>query len=218
MRSDMHKVVIERPRFGHANPSRKWGGRVSENHDGPTFVSSARNRQYGWNAKGLSDFLSPLMRYLEGQVGRPWDKVYSEIRKGIPRGLHADHLWSHIRSAVQLNCFERDGEVFAWTHYFFGEVKVSGLYVHPRTGLLCFKPKPSRKPRTTNVAASATLIQRGELEEYRKINGIWYYRKFIRLDVAGPPVLQVVEKKQLNRRELRELGIENVTALPAVAH
>jgi glucose/arabinose dehydrogenase len=46
---------------------------------------------------------------------------------------------------------------------------------------------------------------RGDLEEYRKINGIWYYRKLIRLEVPGPPAFEVVDKKQLNRRELRDL-------------
>src|SRR5262249_35468799 len=91
LRSDMHKVVTERPRHGHRNRSQKWGGRVAEDYDGRTFVSSARRRQYGWYAKEFSDFLAPLRRYLRAQVGRPWDKVYSEIRKAVPNGLHGDH-------------------------------------------------------------------------------------------------------------------------------
>ena len=198
----MHKVVTERPRHGHSNRSRKWGGRVEEDYDGETFVSSARGRQYGWNSKEFSDFLSPLRRYLHGQVGRPWDKVYSEIRRAVPGGMQGDHLWMHIKWEVEIHCFERDGRVFARQRYFYGEIEVSGLYVHPRTGLLCYRLLPSR-PRL-KPTAPVDRIEIAENEEYRKINGIWYYQKFVRLDVSGPPVLELVRKKQLNRRELRE--------------
>ena len=31
MRSDMAKVVTERPRRGHGNPSKKWGRRLGKN-------------------------------------------------------------------------------------------------------------------------------------------------------------------------------------------
>jgi hypothetical protein len=200
----MHKVVTERPRRGHSNPSRKWGGRVPEVYEGQTFISSARRRQYGWNSKEFSDFLSPLRRYLRGQVGRPWDKVYSEIRKAVPNGMHGDHIWLHIKTEVEINCFERDGRIFARPRYFPREVEVSGLYVHPRTLLLCYKETPVKplKKRTSYVHR----IHIAENEEYRRINGLWYYQKFTRLDVSGPPVLQLVQKKQLNRRELRELA------------
>jgi hypothetical protein len=199
----MHKVVTERPRGGHANRSRKWGGRVAEDYEGPTFISSARRRQYGWNSKEFSDFLAPLRRYLYGQVGRPWDKIYSEIRKAVPNGLHGDHLWMHIKWEVEINCFERDGQVFAQPRYFHGEIEVSGLYVHPRTGLLRYAERPSR--RLEKPPSPVNRIEIAENEEYRRINAIWYYQKFVRLDIAGPPVLQLIRKKQLNRRELRDL-------------
>ena len=202
VRSDMHKVVTERPRHGHSNPSRKWRARVDENYEGETFVSSARRRQYGWNSKEFSDFLSPLRRYLHGQVGRPWDKVYSEIRKAVPNGLHGDHLWMHIQLEVEIHCFERDGRVFARQRYFYGDVEASGLYVHPRTGLLCYRQRISRS-RLKKPTTAVDSIEIGENEEYRKLNGIWFYQKFVRLDIAGPPVLKLVRKKQMNRRELR---------------
>ena len=84
MRSDMAKVVTERPRRGHGNPSKKWGRRLGKNEydaedHGPTRAPIARHHQYGWNAKEFSDLLGPLRRYLRKQVGRPWNKVWSEI-------------------------------------------------------------------------------------------------------------------------------------------
>jgi hypothetical protein len=199
----MHKVVTDRPRRGHANRSRKWGCRVSEEYEGPAFFSSARRRQYGWNSKEFSDFLSPLRRYLRGQVGRPWDKIYSEIRKAVPNGLQGDHLWMHIKWEVEINCFERDGHVLAQPRYFRRDVEVCGLYVHPRTGLLCYKERPAKRLKETTYALNR--IELAENEEYRKINGLWYYQKFVRRDLAGPPVLELIQKKQLNRRELRDL-------------
>jgi len=204
VRSDMHKVVTERPRHGHSNRSRKWGCRVAADYEGATFVSSARRRQYSTNWKEFSDFLAPLRRYLQGQVGRPWDKVYSEIRKAIPNGLHGDHLWMHIKWEVEINCFEREGRVFARPRYFYRDVEVSGLYVHPRTRLLCYKAQISRS-RLKQVVEPVDRIEIGENEEYRKIVGVWYYQKFVRLDIAGPPVLELIRKKQLNRHELRDL-------------
>jgi hypothetical protein len=203
VRPDMHKVVTERPRGGHANRSRKWGGRVEEDYEGPTFISSARRRQYSSNPKQFSDFLAPLRRYLHGQVGRPWDKIYSEVRKAVPNGLHGDHVWMHIKWEVEINCFERDGRIYSQPRYFHREIEVAGLYVHPRTGLLRYAERPSK--RLNCPASPADQIEIAENEEYRKINGLWYYRKFIRLDVGGPPVLELIRKKQLNRRELRDL-------------
>ena len=89
MRNDTAKVVTERPRRGHGTPSKKWGRRLGKRrlgkneHDaddhGPTRAPIARHHQYGWNAKEFSDVLGPLRRYLRRQVGRPWDKVWSEI-------------------------------------------------------------------------------------------------------------------------------------------
>jgi hypothetical protein len=110
----------------------------------------------------------------------------------------------HIKWEVETNCFERDGRLFERPRYGVGDIEVSGLYVHPRTGLLCYKPRVSR-PRRSERPAPVNQVDINENEEYRKINGIWYYQKFVRLDVAGPPVFELIEKKQLNRRELREL-------------
>ena len=110
MRSDMAKVVTERPRRGHGNPSKKWGRRLRKNEydaedHGPKRAPIARRHQYGWNAKEFSDLLGPLRRYLRKQVGRPWDKVCryplpenagftpQELARGftsLARGSHVD--------------------------------------------------------------------------------------------------------------------------------
>ena len=153
MRHDMAKVVTEPPRRGHAAPSTKWGRRLGKHeHDaedhGSTRAPIARRRQYGYNAKVFSDALPPLRRYLRKQVGRPWNTVWSEITRSFDsRSLSGGHLLDHIRAEVAHHTFlGADGRVFDGGHW--GPVPVGGLFVHPRTGLLCYAPEPWRGKRT----------------------------------------------------------------------
>ena len=143
MRSDMAKVVTERPRRGHTNPSKKWGRRLRKNEydaedHGPTRAPIARRHQYGWNAKEFSDLLGPLRRYLRKQVGRPWNKVWSEITRNLDsRSLSGQHIFDHIHWEVAQHVrLAADGRLYhnRWSAL----VPVSGLYVHPTTGLLCY--------------------------------------------------------------------------------
>jgi hypothetical protein len=97
MRPDMHKVIVERPRFG-GHGSRK-GRRPRDLEDLPANLGM--RRPYGHFGKNLDDHLGPLRRYLRKQVGRPWNKVYSEICAGLRAGhpVH-DHLRRHIFEIV----------------------------------------------------------------------------------------------------------------------
>jgi hypothetical protein len=146
MRNDMAKVVTERPRRGHGNASKKWGRQLRKNEydaedHGPTRAPIARHHQYGWNAKEFSDVLGPLRRYLRKQVGRPWDKVWSEIADTLDnRSLTGQHIFDHIRWEVEQHaCVGADGGVYhnRWS----GLVPVSGLYLHPITRLVCYAPE-----------------------------------------------------------------------------
>src|SRR5689334_16742725 len=88
MRTDMHKIVVERERARGLPGNRKWHKRLryvegDDYEDEVKFASSSRKRQYGYYAKEFSDVLAPLKGYLRRNVGRPWDKVYSELRQGL---------------------------------------------------------------------------------------------------------------------------------------
>jgi hypothetical protein len=127
----MHKVIVERPRLG-GHGARK-GRRPRDVEDLP--ATSGMRRPYGYWGKELNDYLSPLRRFLRKQVGRPWNKIYSEICSGLKAGhpLH-DHLRSHVR---QLVCFPApDGP----NRNRYG----SDFFVHPRSGILRIA-KPRRK-------------------------------------------------------------------------
>ena len=146
MRSDMAKVVTEAPRRGHANPSRKWGRRLRKDEyelddHGPGRASSARRRQYD-DPKDFSDVLGPLRRYLHKQIGRPWDKIWSEITQTLDsRSLTGQHIFDHIRWEVELGAWKGDdGRVYRKRQW--GTVEpVNGLYVHPVTRLLRYAPE-----------------------------------------------------------------------------
>jgi hypothetical protein len=54
------------------------------------------------NWKEFSDLLGPLRRYLRKQVGRPWDKLWSEITQTLDsRSLTGQHIFDHIRWEVE---------------------------------------------------------------------------------------------------------------------
>jgi hypothetical protein len=179
MRADMHKVVVERERHGSTLRNRKWGPRLAfvpedDDDDQPKFASSGRGRQYGHNKKGFSDVLGPLEGFLRSNLGRPWDKVFSELRQGLDvRKVTGRHIFDHLRWMVETGCWiGEDGKVQAPHEGWW----VGGFYVHPKTGLLCFRQKPSARERKKQ------RLMRQEIDEirfdctrsFKLIDGQWY--------------------------------------------
>src|SRR5438552_1348324 len=141
MRSDMHKVVVERPRW---NPGPGKHGRRANLSDEllPKFEGIKRPHAH---RKGLTDLLGPLKRWLFSQVGRPWNDVYSEACAVIkPDSIIRAHVKTHLLEFVQRNTFIYDGHVS-----YLGTGRGGGIrpvlsehlmrrvfYVHPETGFL----------------------------------------------------------------------------------
>ena len=146
MRKDMAKVVTEAPRRGHANPSRKWGRRLtrdeyalddhgaSRGHRSRATASMAGTRKSSPTCSGRSADICGK------QVGRPWDKIWSEITRTLDsRSLTGLHIFDHIRSEVEQEAWlGDDGRLYRKRRCGTSEL-VSGLYVHPGNGLLCWK-------------------------------------------------------------------------------
>jgi hypothetical protein len=190
MRSDIAKVVTERPRRGHGNPSKKWGRRLRKNEyeaedHGPKRAPIARSNQYGWNPKEFSDLLGPLRRYLRKQVGRPWDKVWSEITRNLDRrSLSGQHIFDHIQWEVEQHVLvSRDGGMYRtrWSQV----LPVSGLYVHPTTRLLCYAAESWRGDRGGPLLKAQAALRRfgidvskaAEIRRYRvDVTRVWERR------------------------------------------
>lgn len=237
MRSDMAKVVTERPRRGSRNKSNKTGKTLSKDEivdmgyadddsgpeadSGPTRTKVSRRGQYGWNAKDFSDLLGPLRGFLKKQVGRPWNKVHSELCQHLDRrSVSGSHIWDHVKWEVEQNCHMDGKKVMAFLRYWRGAEPVSGLYVHPVSGLLLWAPE-----RRYNYIPKVdpTLRKLDDNTELRQVEGIWYRLAYKWVDVPYTAVIrgnpdpiikyrreQRLDKKaQLSKAELQDYGLKN---------
>ncbi len=165
MRADMAKVIVERPRlkaWTHRPKGLKKRVARMIDRDGGTPVREGIMRNYGYNTKSLNEHLGPLRRYLDSQVGRPWNAVFAEICERIDRSNPVqDHVRDHVAEYVETNAVVIDGIVCHG-----GGTRSGGAYgtpiqhpygrqnrywyVCPKTGLLKKLP-PYREPLATAV-------------------------------------------------------------------
>jgi hypothetical protein len=214
VRKDLAKCTTERPRHGRSWAiTKKYGGKVRVNpdreYDYPDeyggFRSSSRQRQI--NAKGFSDFLSPLRGAIRKNVGRPWDKVFGEFCEALDRrGLSGYHIWTHLMWEVETNTFlGEDGEVYGRSSFGGRSSKVEGFYVHPFTGLLLYK-QPKRYRLRWNRPKVEISVPGDEAQVYRRIGGLWF-RCLVDVEVRNlhPYRTEVVVRrvKSASRKEIR---------------
>jgi hypothetical protein len=244
MRKDMSKVVIERPRRGHSLPSVKTGLRIrgydseEEYSELPNRISGRRlAKRSGWY-KNFSDLLGPLRKFLRGNVGRPWDKVYSELSENLDkRKATGLHVFQHVEFEVALHCFEaEDGKIYDREKMNRHEHPVKGLYVHPRTRLLCWKEPVSwqRHQRAEQAKKPIRRVPIGGNQQYIKLKSIWYVGEMEtynhtqkikgeprpnELFTEGGTVWRVIRKRQCNSKELKAAGLKNdpIAEQPGVA-
>jgi len=100
MRDDMHRVIINRSRKLESS-ARK--GRARKLDELPATQGLLRGARERGGDKSFRDHLKPLRRYLEKQVGRPWNKVFSEVMTGrrFDSTIHR-HLVTHIEDFVAI--------------------------------------------------------------------------------------------------------------------
>jgi len=107
MRDDMKRVIITRPRHGSSFKNedvKEQRRRVRDDpdYDPPQRRSMKPKGKFSWHKKELSDFLNPLIRFLQKNCGRPWNKVYSEICQNLDRrGIINDHIFQHLEDWVE---------------------------------------------------------------------------------------------------------------------
>jgi len=234
----MSKVVTERPREGHYLASRKTRLRIRRYDpekvydDLPLRVSGSRNkhlvnarkqtRSRHDEVKHFSDLIGPLQRFLHSKVGRPWDDVYSEMKQSLDsRKVTGQHLFDHVKWEVELHpLIGEDGNIYeSYPHYREREL-LQGLYVDPRTGLLCWVEGNGRKPREEKK--EAVLITIDSRKHYIKQNGVWYIAE-LKYDFDAEeselhlPIFEdddrgrwrILQKKQCNTKELKNAGLKN---------
>lgn len=194
MRSDMAKVIVERPRRFRGCRARNAPGypRAKTRRMGGRALDELPTRErmgarYG--EKALNENLAPLERYLRAQVGRPWDKIRSEISQHLRlTSAVQKHVLDHLRDFVELHVIERDGVLCGLGRY--GGAYPLGrfyrsrapLYVCPRTGLLAVLRKGD--PRS-GVLPSGWVRELAADRFALRLRGIWYEVRVAKL--PDPP-------------------------------
>lgn len=144
MRADMAKVIVERPRKkGHSwNKPKGYQRQLRRlGVDGSPSREGIKARWQG-RTKDLNEHLGPLRRYLDSQVGRPWDKVFAEICACIDRASAVqDHVRDHVEAYVATHVLLIDGVPCSGEGgRNYGQplhrLRYRPWYVCPRTGLL----------------------------------------------------------------------------------
>jgi hypothetical protein len=152
MRDDMFKVIVERPRRGWRTRKLARGKIKAAGEDYPKRIGVRRQRDTNrTRTKWLNENLAPLRRFLEKQVGRPWNKVHAELCEHLDPGHTVkQHLLEHIDDFVDRPVIGRTGE-WIWRRRWYQrpELPTPGqLYVHPVDGLLKrWKLKKGEAPR-----------------------------------------------------------------------
>ncbi len=236
MRSDFAKVIVERPRGGSSLRNLKtrmprihsWDSETDD-YSGPSRVSR-RERWYSRSAKSQTDSLNPLTRFLHTQVGKPWNRVWSEVKHQFDeRSTMQWHFVLHLKQMVKLNCFVGRGGMVYDSSLYHGSVftRVDGFYVHPKTRTLEWA-ESWRSSHRECPEHPIILIAPNPNTECRRIRGIWRVLTYVHHDseeivsqrfdgLLGKlvPVRRkeqkdasrryLVRQKQANRRELQEI-------------
>lgn len=175
MRSDMCKIIVERPR--RSKDLNEHALRLRNALDGPAHLGM----RVGYGYRELNENLAPLRRYLHSQVGRPWNKVFSEICSTIDRRNPVQqHIHRHIDQFIATRVEIRAGKLIECGKFGLRPLGASGeLYVDPRTGLICrTKTQASRRATKRQRREQAeTEARRRVLDEHTqllKLEDAWF--------------------------------------------
>lgn len=246
MRKDMAKVIVERPRTGgdggKSIPRKGYKKRLAKTplDELPKRESTARHRQYS-DYKRLNEHLNPLKKYLEKQVGRHWDLVWSEICSNLRiTSAVQSHVRDHVDDFVKKNVVMlADGKVAylnKWGRLSGSpwiELHNGDLFVHPESGILSkYKAAPPPQKRKRPI----TRLKIDSKREYRLVKGVWFELEFDAIPNIGgitpiffdrlmncyPTVQECVRtyrgkiycrhKRQLNKTEIKKLGLRKMVA------
>lgn len=201
----MAKQIVERERVGHRDGEaaarrerRITRQRLRSGDDDFPVKRGIKSHIDPSDRKSFDENLSPLIRFLQKSVGRPWDKVHSEICEQIKLSSTVQrHILEHVQWEVETNIRMIDGKPWVFNPYSWNRDKaVDGyiplissyrrkdqLYVNPKTGLLCKAPRdkkttPWRQVEREERAKSRYCPKETPLVQYHLFDGIWFEIRF----------------------------------------
>ncbi|MDE0220078.1 MAG: hypothetical protein OXJ90_12475 [Spirochaetaceae bacterium] len=185
MRSDMSKVIVERPRSG--GRGLRKGRRPRDPDDFRKQVGLHRAAVEADSWKELNENLAPLRRYLHSQVGRPWDKVWSEICANLrPSSAVQQHVRDHVFDFVARDVTVRDGEFYLAGRFLRPATTLREswyeLWIDPRTGILrrnrhyrTYRQRSRERQRRREALVRRRMVSAGENRQYHLLqDGAWW--------------------------------------------
>jgi hypothetical protein len=244
MRHDMAKVIVERPRWGGGAKYPRAVQRSDNRHpleELPRRTSAKRPWLVdGRVQKCLNENLAPLRRYLRSQVGRPWNKVYSEIRERInPDSAVQLHIWQHLMEYVCTDPHVITGDVGDVAYHGFRRpLRYFAYYVDPRCGLLRENAEYGRRWRSAaprRAEAWPGVVEVDDDHAMVPLEGLWFELRLVpepagrgrvydhvlrrEIDIGGTDLrvyrgrrVYVAAKRQLNKRDIRHFDLPAVSA------
>ena len=181
MRPDMAKVIVERPRHGSRDPgiAKGYKRRLQRLPADELPIREGMKKRSGGGTKHFNEHLGPLRRYLDSQVGRPWNKVFAEICAHINRSsVVQDHVRDHVDDYVVINVIEIDGILCFGDGWSYGR-PLPGYsrmlwYVCPRTGILRRFDRRRSQKHPVPAKARPLFIRVDDRHVCRPIDGAWH--------------------------------------------
>jgi hypothetical protein len=173
MRKDMAKVIVTRPRILESVVRK---GRAARDEAQPKFIGPRRHVQEHGGFKLLNENLAPLRRYLEAQVGRPWNAVYAEIAANLKTtSTVQQHVRDHLTDFVKLNPGPGRWDAWLGTSPWHQRLYVDEGGILRRTDALPEVRAARRLWQARRAAnASPAPIRLSATCELRNISGGWY--------------------------------------------
>lgn len=182
MREDMAKVVTERPRCRGGLKAPKGYYKKLESipaEDQPKREKIRQKWIEGYEGKEFTDVLGPLRGYVHSIIGKPFDKVFSDIKKTLPGDNMSvrhvlGHLWDMLIRNVAID--EQGRPCDADLSYRYSDLVLEyehrGViaYVDPRDGII--KRAPTYK-RAAYKEEPKPYVWKGD-KLYYLINDVWY--------------------------------------------
>jgi hypothetical protein len=199
MRKDLAQLIVETPRHNTGEFFKVHRRKAKQDLDlAPT--KQGMRRPY-LERKEFGDYLSPLKGVLRKNVGRPWDKVFSELNSALQGGgTVVEHVKVHLRGYIELSPVFINGKPHTTPPYFAFGSGMEGpqplnntFYVDPHGILRHAKARPRKRQKP--------VIEHVKIDDstaFHKIDGLWYrvWTKPLPLaDRAHPPIYDLVLKK-----------------------
>ncbi len=194
MRSDMSKVLCEVRRYQWADSKvHRIKDHIHNDPDNLPLRAKVSMGRHG--TKSFTDLLGPLKKYLRRQVGRPWDKVYSEVSKHIrPSSTVQRHLLGHLFQMIAIHVEEEDGHVSPKPPSRSWLVR-GNLYVCPRSNII--KVYEPCQERCCRVPPEGRWLS--ETSMIRLLHGRWARITFAPIPArsAAPDAVDAVLRRPL---------------------